>query len=172
MEFSYYMRLDYQRSDIKYMIAGKNKTLYLTRNYQCAIHYMTNVFGSTGHYQVTLDGNQTIYDGALLTSYLYYLSFTSAQSCTQKLKYVFGIMVRGKSYRMNRRREIKIVSLLLIEHQNIYFKTTYHHMRIHANGPPPCDIVLNFQLVIGKDSNKTQGICNNSYTKVSFLNYP
>ena len=59
---------------------------------------------------------------------------------------------------------------MLINQQNVYFKSMYHHLVIYNLGMPQCDIVFNFQLVIRKDVNKSQETCQYGYTKVSLYN--
>ena len=92
--FSYYIRLDYQHSNIKYVIAGRGKSTYLAWSQQCAIHYITKDFGDTYYYHISLDGKQLIhYGGTLLTSYIYYLSFTRKQRCNYKPydRFIIGV---------------------------------------------------------------------------------
>ena len=88
-QFSYYIRLDHQYSNIKYMIADRRKNTFVSRTYQCAIHYIPSVLRKSNDvYQVNLDGDYLRDGPERLTCYHYYITLSGPG-------YLMSLKVRG-----------------------------------------------------------------------------
>ena len=167
MHFSFYIRLDYQIKDIPYATSAyANSTLFLT-GYESSIHILADAHHQQNSlYGITLNAHHFREIRLRSLSSIYYLSFSQSLLCTLKFNYSFTMAVRLKQYRNIDRDNIELFNYFLFQGSNVYYKTVHRHLAILAKGSPPCSILLNFQLVFIKKTDKNQEKCDTGYLQV------
>ena len=169
MQFSFYISL---KSDLllhtSYVSAGIDSDEVALGGYQAAIHYtaMHNVH-KFSEFFVILDNYYIKNVRIDLYNSMYFLSISKTLSCPQKFTNTFKI--NAYVHRILERYYMNIYIDFLFQTPHSYFKWMDNKIIIFTVDFPLCDVLVNFQLVLTKKSNKSQETCNAGFLQVSFL---
>ena len=167
MQFSFYISL---KSDLllhtSYVSAGIDSDEVALSGYQAAIHYtaMYNVH-KFSKFWILLDINKVSDVRMGFGSITYYLSFSKTLLCQQKFNNNFEIFYQRKLVQYF----LYIKYSLLFRSPYSYFKLMNSEILIGSYDFPPCDVVVNFQVVTTRTTDKSQESCNTGFLQVSFL---
>ena len=163
-QFSFYISLKkVLRTYTSYVSAGINGPYVILSGYQAAIHYtaMHNIHKFIKNH-VLLRKTSVGMDFVNIT---YYLSFSKTFTCPHK----FSFFIEVRLSRSVERYELDIFHVLLFSTPYSYYKLMDSEIVISADTDPLCDVVINFQRILTKKTNKFQETCNTGFLQVSFL---
>ena len=171
MQFSFYITFEYESNNMSYITAAYNDVRFRATTYQSIIHYIHRPYLPVhSRYMVILSSHDLQDELIGLLTNLYYISISSAPDCKQGKNYRFIITGRPKTFRKAFRTNLQMDIYLWFQGSNVYFKSMYHSLTIETSGSPPCDLILNFQLLFTMKTNKSEDNCDIRYLQVSNFN--
>ena len=167
MPFSFYITIEHESRNLLYIIAAYNYSIFVATTYQSTIHYIHRPYlPIDSKYKVILNAhNLRNARKGILTS-IYYISISRARDCKQMSSYRFLIVGLLREYRGIGRANLIMLTHLSFQGSHAYYKSMYHHLTIDSSGSPLCDVIVNFQIVFTKKTNKTQDNCDIGYRQV------
>ena len=168
MQFSFYITIEHESQNLSYITAVYNNTMFIMTTYQSTIHYIHRPYLPVRSRNKLIFDALTLQDDriGLLTS-IYYISISSAHDCKQTSSYRFLIVGLQKKFRWAKRVNLLMLTYLKFQGSYAYYKSMYHRLTIDTSGSPSCDLMVNFQLVFTRKTNKTQDKCKIGYRQVS-----